>query len=213
MEKLKDLERKSGSKTDWWKNHVKAAKGYFKEEGFDKDRQNIREYPANLHWIVFMAHDGPEQGKRRKKELVDQLNAPNPVRFYGTNLEPRHPGTGQWLLDHGKYERWKEDEASLLWLYGIPGCGKSVLSATIIENLQQTRTNVGDKHVATIYYYFTFRYPAFQTVSNMLRSLLAQLLHVYDLLPSAIETLHASGTHGYTDVSQKALLDALKKVV
>lgn len=38
-------------------------------------------------------------------------------------------GTGQWLLHDALFVRWKNDSASsILWLYGIPGSGKSKLA-------------------------------------------------------------------------------------
>jgi len=37
-------------------------------------------------------------------------------------------GTGQWLLSHPVFTKWKKDSASsILWLHGIQGSGKSSL--------------------------------------------------------------------------------------
>ncbi|KAL8819762.1 MAG: hypothetical protein Q9191_007660, partial [Dirinaria sp. TL-2023a] len=48
--------------------------------------------------------------------------------------ERRVPDTCQWVLDHPRFLHWrKEDEASLLWISADPGCGKSVLSRTLVD--------------------------------------------------------------------------------
>jgi hypothetical protein len=36
------------------------------------------------------------------------------------------PQTGNWFIQ-GKYSQWKETPSLFLWLYGIPGCGKTIL--------------------------------------------------------------------------------------
>jgi gas vesicle protein len=46
----------------------------------------------------------------------------------------RVPGTCKWFLDHPQFLKWKQDElSSLLWVSADPGCGKSVLARTLID--------------------------------------------------------------------------------
>ncbi|QSZ37573.1 hypothetical protein DSL72_008671 [Monilinia vaccinii-corymbosi] len=40
----------------------------------------------------------------------------------------RQAGTGQWFIDGEKFKEWLEPKASRLWLYGIPGAGKTILT-------------------------------------------------------------------------------------
>ncbi|KAF8538575.1 hypothetical protein BDD12DRAFT_740749, partial [Trichophaea hybrida] len=40
----------------------------------------------------------------------------------------RHENTCTWVLDNRRYKAWaEEDGQKILWIYGGPGCGKSVL--------------------------------------------------------------------------------------
>ena len=39
----------------------------------------------------------------------------------------REPETGDWFLQDPRYQDWRNCPGSVLWLYGIPGCGKSIL--------------------------------------------------------------------------------------
>uniref|UniRef100_A0A0B7KLK3 Nephrocystin 3-like N-terminal domain-containing protein n=1 Tax=Bionectria ochroleuca TaxID=29856 RepID=A0A0B7KLK3_BIOOC len=57
---------------------------------------------------------------------------------------PRHlssqaPGTGLWLCQTEKYRKWHDlpDHGSL-WIKNIPGAGKSVMAASIIQHLRTT---------------------------------------------------------------------------
>lgn len=48
----------------------------------------------------------------------------------------RVPGTCGWLMEHENYHKWVEnDRNDLLWVSADPGCGKSVLSRFLVEEL------------------------------------------------------------------------------
>lgn len=53
------------------------------------------------------------------------------------HLTSHAPGTGQWLTSTDEYQRWLrgEEECGLLWIKGIPGSGKSVHVAKLIDDL------------------------------------------------------------------------------
>jgi hypothetical protein len=47
----------------------------------------------------------------------------------------RVDGTCQWFLQHSKFHNWeKGKKSSLLWVSADPGCGKSVLSKSLLDN-------------------------------------------------------------------------------
>ena len=56
------------------------------------------------------------------------------------NINPRKvEGTCQWVLQSAEYIRWSESSCNdLLWVSADPGCGKSVLSRSIIEDCLET---------------------------------------------------------------------------
>jgi NACHT domain len=50
----------------------------------------------------------------------------------------RLPGSGQWLLELQSYQDWRtESSPSVLWLHGMPGCGKSKLVSLVVEDVQK----------------------------------------------------------------------------
>ncbi|KAJ5643004.1 uncharacterized protein N7484_005511 [Penicillium longicatenatum] len=52
------------------------------------------------------------------------------------HLASHSPGTGQWLTSTDEYRRWLQgNECGLLWVKGIPGSGKSVHAAKLIDDL------------------------------------------------------------------------------
>lgn len=84
-------------------------------------------------------------------------------------IEKHQRNTGTWFLDSDVFAFWEAGAAHSLWLHGIPGCGKTVLSSTIIQHLRQRPGTV------TIFFYFDFRDSQKRTANGMLRSLTNQL--------------------------------------
>ncbi|PWW73241.1 ankyrin, partial [Tuber magnatum] len=107
-------------------------------------------------------------------EVLNWLSVVDPDPNFSSALEVREPGTGAWLLEGCEYMDWKEGRGGVLWLYGIPGCGKSVLSATAIEDVQRLCRGSNDHALA--YFYFTFSDPEKQNLVNMLLSIIGQLV-------------------------------------
>jgi Cdc6-like AAA superfamily ATPase len=111
------------------------------------------------------------QLSHHQREIKKWLSAPDPSTNYSNALEKRYEDTGLWFINGEAFERWKERPNSFLWLHGIPGCGKTVLSSTIIEHL---KSNI-EPDQPLLYFYFDFSDANKQTFENMLRSLVNQL--------------------------------------
>ncbi|KAF3253956.1 hypothetical protein TWF192_003474 [Orbilia oligospora] len=83
---------------------------------------------------------------------------------YNKAIRQRHKGTGSWLLESDNFDKWKTDRNSFLWSHGIMGCGKTILSSTVIESLSSCRP--------LVYFYFDITDGDKQTFDKMIRSLL-----------------------------------------
>lgn len=109
----------------------------------------------------------------RFQKVRDWLSAPDPWTNHSAARQRHEPDTGAWLLQSDKYRRWKAGQLRHLWLYGGAGCGKTVLSSTVIEDI---RTLCDSNGTATlVFFYFTFSDDRKQSYENLLRSLILQL--------------------------------------
>lgn len=121
-----------------------------------------------------------EQGER----IIKWLAAPDSSVDYTHALRLKTKNTGTWLIQDEKYKNWKRSSGSL-WVYGIAGCGKTILSSTIVEDLLSSSEL--DMSLAVAYFYFKGDDKDKRTSSGMLRSLLKQLFdrgkRTSDVLP------------------------------
>ncbi|KAK7420625.1 hypothetical protein QQZ08_010317 [Neonectria magnoliae] len=54
--------------------------------------------------------------------------------FFKNNNPARVPGTCKWVLEHPQYMQWRQSTHNdLLWISADPGCGKSVLAKSLID--------------------------------------------------------------------------------
>jgi hypothetical protein len=133
------------------------------------------------------------------------------VNFYKA-IEQRQANTGCWFLNSEQFSRWKIDTSSFLWLYGIPGCGKTILSSTILQTLLDLRQqDIGN---AVAYFYFDFTNPRKQSSELMVSSLISQLSEQSIKPPTALEALFASyGKGGETHPPLHATLEVLREMI
>jgi Cdc6-like AAA superfamily ATPase len=148
--------------------------------------------------------------EERLGKICSWLSAPDPSTNYNKAHKQRQAETGLWLLESAKFAEWKERAASRLWLYGIPGCGKTILSSTVIEHLLQHCDD--DVHMVTAYFYFDFNDVQKQDPELMLRSLLCQLLQRSVAIPKGVDALFSSWENGQRKPSLHALLDMTRQV-
>ena len=154
----------------------------------------------------------PTKGiQERLGKICSWLSAPDSSTNYHKAHKQRQAETGLWLLESAKFAEWKERAASRLWLYGIPGCGKTILSSTIIEHLlQHCHDNAS---MVTAYFYFDFNDTQKQDPELMLRSLLTQLLQRLSTMPKGVDALFSACNNGQRQPSSHALLEVIRQVM
>uniref|UniRef100_A0A8H7N336 Nephrocystin 3-like N-terminal domain-containing protein n=1 Tax=Bionectria ochroleuca TaxID=29856 RepID=A0A8H7N336_BIOOC len=71
------------------------------------------------------------------EEMRRWLHPPDPSPNLNYARKLRHEGTGAWLLKNPIFQSWEGGSHRHLWLHGLAGCGKTVLSATVLDHLME----------------------------------------------------------------------------
>lgn len=144
-------------------------------------------------------------------EIVRTLSAPDPSTNYRRAVDTRQSSTGLWFLESDQYRNFKGGQVQAIWLHGIPGCGKSVLSSTIIDDLHQL-CGSGTRSIV-LYFYFDFSDPLKRTPDLMIRSIITQLVRNVSAIPDAAAKLFSSLKSGNRQGSIEEYLTALQYLV
>lgn len=111
----------------------------------------------------------------RRKILRSFSQGTDPQRYLSAALRVRQMGTGLWICEDKQFQAWmNSDSSSKLFVTGIPGAGKTVLTATIIEEITK-RVGQEEKGLAVAYYFCDYKDPATQNPRSILASLAGQL--------------------------------------
>ncbi|KAH9046660.1 hypothetical protein EDB84DRAFT_630033 [Lactarius hengduanensis] len=147
-----------------------------------------------------------------RESLRIWVTSPDLSTNHNIACDIHHGGTAEWFYRGSTFAEWKST-GSLLWIYGKPGSGKSILCSTIIQDIVTLR-EAGSVFMA--YFYFDFRDLDKQHRRNLLPSLLIQLsdqsLPCFDIL-SRLYSVHKKGAQQPSDsVMIRCLNDMLTKL-
>lgn len=147
----------------------------------------------------------------RHNNIRQWLTAPDPSFNYNRALKDRHVNSGGWFLKSNIYLKWLSESGSLLWLYGIPGCGKTILSSTIIKSTVEYCQSRASSVV--LYFYFDFNDVEKQRNEKMIRSLIVQLFSQCAGISQALESLYSSCMNGERQPTYEILLQTLRQML
>ncbi|KAF4989706.1 hypothetical protein FDECE_14621 [Fusarium decemcellulare] len=136
-----------------------------------RDRKNIER--------DLVAHQDYFNQQRRIVE--SKIDAPDYHHDHDIASQKRHRSApGNWILGHPLLLEWFDISSVVnrkIYLSGIPGAGKTVLTSRLISHLEQRRLNSknsGEKF-STAYFYFKHMQPEKRSLISLLLSLLSQL--------------------------------------
>ncbi|KAN0127638.1 hypothetical protein V8E53_014557 [Lactarius tabidus] len=137
------------------------------------------------------------------------VTPPDPSTNHTIACGIQHDGSAQWFFRGGIFSEWKST-GSLLWIYGKPGSGKSILCSAIIQDIQ-TICKAGLGSIA--YFYFDFRDLDKQNRRNLLPSLLVQLAAQSSPRCDTLHCLYLEHDDGTQKPTEAALTQCLKDML
>ncbi|KFZ01827.1 hypothetical protein V501_09775 [Pseudogymnoascus sp. VKM F-4519 (FW-2642)] len=190
----------------------KAISSLGQDGKVDRILKNLRGFISSLTFYYSAASSTLQPLNEAKLIKIRQwLSPPDPSVNYQKSCKQREEDTGLWFLNGEEYTKWKTDAASIIWLYGIAGCGKTILSSTIIQDVLQHC--VGDPGKVVAYFYFDFNDPRKQSPGLMVRSLICQLSQNCVKIPASLDLLFSSCDNGNQNPSLDSQLDVLQQMI
>ncbi|KAL0944581.1 uncharacterized protein CTRU02_202468 [Colletotrichum truncatum] len=151
--------------------------------------------------------------EERRRRFLDWLPSLNFGEIQESNFDRLVPGSGDWLLDHHKFQTWRDSANSdLLWVYGKPGAGKSHLAARVITELGPSLSSSSSPAMAYAYC-TTTQMKARMTMNNLLGSLLGQLYKQLPLSEGIDTLLSRADTSSKEELQRSEMKEGIKKVV
>lgn len=176
-----------------------GQRNHEEEIGLYKKMQRVQEdiFSHGKSWI--------DQGNERRQksednELIRWLSALDSEVKQNDTLSQRYPHTGGWIFEASDFKDWVAGPPRSLWCPGMPGAGKTVVAAVVVDHLRKT-LNTSETPVACIY--CNYKQQESQTTLAILESILQQLLLVQPTIPEMIRDFHHQHTLKSTRPSLK----------
>ncbi|KAF2195041.1 hypothetical protein K469DRAFT_543196 [Zopfia rhizophila CBS 207.26] len=126
-------------------------------------------------------------------------------------ISRRQEGTGQWLLDSKEFKDWLSETKQTLFCPGMPGAGKTIITSIVVNHLHATFQN--DHTVAVAYLYCNFRRQHEQRPTDLLLSLLRQLIQEQSYLTDSLKDIYNLHKKKRTRPSFDEISKALHSVI
>lgn len=109
-------------------------------------------------------------------------------------------GSGQWLSEKKDFVSWRDahppmSNLRLFWLVGLPGAGKTILSARVVEHLQSRGEEIQ-------YHFFSQAHQTKRTSAYFLRSIATQLALGNETFRMALNKFHEETGISFNNQSQ-----------
>uniref|UniRef100_A0A8H7KDA5 NACHT domain-containing protein n=1 Tax=Bionectria ochroleuca TaxID=29856 RepID=A0A8H7KDA5_BIOOC len=186
-------------------SHVQLAE---LQEGVDRIQASQSSVQEDL--IRFQQSQEEKELNKERSAILEWL----PTLAYSTQhrdiIDQRQPGTGQWIFESPRFKTWLEVQGQTLFCPGIPGAGKTVLAASVIEHLISRAWDGSEIGVA--YLYFSYQRQDEQKLNNIFGCLLNQLIASRPTPPESLRRLYKKHVKQKTEPHLAEILDSLHAV-
>ncbi|KAK3989069.1 hypothetical protein QBC44DRAFT_95226 [Cladorrhinum sp. PSN332] len=127
----------------------------------------------------------------RQPNVMFQLMMPKDLlSTHSSTFHLHESGTCDWVFRTNEWNKWLEGTDKLIWIYGIPGAGKTVLASYLIETLSTKLSQASsDKSVrpdGVAFHYCSHSRSREDERLNMLKSIISQLCQQANYTPSKL---------------------------
>ncbi|KAF5600091.1 ankyrin repeat [Fusarium pseudoanthophilum] len=126
------------------------------------------------------------------REIIRWLERTNPSSLHNIAFSKHEPLTTAWVTNSSQWKDWVslESETRLMWIYGLPGAGKTVLASYVIEELEKLCEPVDGSFCS--YYYCHYSHNQDEAVP-FLSWIIGQVCRQISWIPPELTRLHDRG--------------------
>ncbi|KAJ9412468.1 hypothetical protein QL093DRAFT_2570550 [Fusarium oxysporum] len=130
-------------------------------------KEKVEDMSNDVHKLLHGQDDQKHQAILKWLTPVDYAQQHNDF------ISRRQRGTGEWMLKSAEFQAWLNADKQTLFCPGIPGAGKTIITAIVIDYLQSKFRD--NQSIGIAYIYCNFRRKDQQKAEDLFASLLKQL--------------------------------------
>ncbi|CAH0052895.1 unnamed protein product, partial [Clonostachys solani] len=204
-------------KSKQWQGYASmAAAAYAKEllsiiapNKIDAEAPLIQSMAQDISEIKdVMTQVGANQVSQIERKILDWITDITYGNEHSDIRNKRLPKTSEWLLKTKEYHDWVSNSGKTLYCEGMPGAGKTIIASVIVDDLDRPQNENG-----IAYIYCNYKREETQTVENLLKTMVRQLLQTRTPLPEAVKSLYNRHNARQTQLTLEEIRRLLRSTV
>ncbi|OBT88430.1 hypothetical protein VE02_03298 [Pseudogymnoascus sp. 03VT05] len=158
-----------------------------------------------------MLHDGIKkiqvgQDRQQNQQLLQWISSTDFPSQLSDIIARRQAGTCQWFLELSEFNNWLSGTEKTLFCPGIPGAGKTMVSAIAVDQLYETTHN---HSIGVAYVFCNYKMQSEQNTLTLLSAILKQQVQAQPSAPEAANALYKL----HSDRGTMATLDEISNIL
>jgi hypothetical protein len=150
-----------------------------------------------------------EQKRIRHRTITNWLSTTDFAAQQSDIIGRRQEGTGVWFTGSPEFLGWLQGSNQTLFCPGIPGAGKTMIAATVVNHLWK---HVKNKDVGVAYIYCNYKTQADENAANLAATILKQLIQERPPIAEPVANLYDRHADRGTRPSLEEILSTLQAV-
>jgi hypothetical protein len=150
------------------------------------------------------------QDEQQSRTVLNWLTSVNFAAQQNDIISRRQEGTGIWFTDSPEFLSWIRGLNQTLFCPGIPGAGKTMITAIVIDHLWK---HVQNKDIGVAYIYCDYKTQVQQTATKLATAILKQLIQERYSMAEPVVNLYDRHVNRGTLPSHEEILSVLQAVV
>ncbi|KAM6479217.1 ankyrin repeat-containing domain protein [Trichoderma sp. SZMC 28011] len=150
------------------------------------------------------------QQNKDNQEIIEWLTPIDYAPQQRDYMNIRQPDTLHWFLNSEEYQNWIGSDKYTLFCPGVPGAGKTIMTAAVINDLFTRYKD--DTEIGISYLFCDYRKHNEQKAEDLVANLLKQLTQRRDVIPDCIQELYAECKKNPKRPSLSELSEAMRSV-
>src|SRR6266516_6004346 len=127
------------------------------------------------------------QSRQRRDNILEWISSTDFPAQQSDFIARRQDGTGLWFLNSPKFKEWIHGPNRTLFCPGIPGAGKTIMAATTIDHLWETKQS---DTIGVAYIYCNYKTKVDQNTTSLLAAILKQLVQARPSITEPVTCLY-----------------------
>ncbi|KAL8668528.1 MAG: hypothetical protein Q9168_006848 [Polycauliona sp. 1 TL-2023] len=151
-----------------------------------------------------------DHDRQRHRTITDWISSTDFSTQQADIISRRQQGTGDWFIESQIFLNWLDGSNKTLFCPGIPGAGKTMISAIAIDHLCR---HVQTEIIGVAYIFCNYKTHSDQSINKLAATVLRQLFQQRPLIAGPVADLYERHVGRNTRPSLEELLHAIQTVL